>query len=39
MCVLPGGYASGGLLPGGCGIPVCTEADPSPVNRMIDRQV
>ena len=31
-CLLPGGSASGGgcLLPWGCGIPTCTDADPPP---------
>ena len=33
-----GSACQGGLcLPGGVGIPACTEADPPPVNRMTDR--
>ena len=33
-----GGGSGGGVLPRGCGIPACTEADP-PVNRMTGAKI
>ena len=38
QCLLEGAFFSGGVLPSpwGGGIPACTEADPTPVNRITD---